>query len=233
MNFKKKIIIESIKQNILLESKKLVFQSFGNVSLKLDKNHIVIKPSGVLVKNLKLNDMPILRISDGKLTKGKLKPSVDTPTHIEIYKFNSNIKSVAHTHSIYATGWAQTGKSIPNLGTTHSDYWQGEIPNVEFITKKRLKQNYELETGKLIISALKKRKLDFENCPGVLVRGHGVFTWGTNHFDSVNHAEILESVAKIAYISISLKIKNKIPKYLIDKHYNRKHGKKSYYGQKK
>jgi len=227
INFKKKCL----EQNKLLLKKKLVIHSFGNVSLRIDDDHFVIKPSGVNLQKTQNSQFPIVNIRSGKIVKGNLKPSSDTPTHLEIYKKFLKIKSICHTHSLYATAWAQSGKSIPLIGTTHADYWQGDIPLVEFISKKNLNKNYEKFTGKLIIDTLKKLKIDAYSCPGVIVSGHGPFTWGVNENSAVLNSEILEFIAKTAYISNQIKIKSILPKYISKKHFDRKHGKKAYYGQ--
>ena len=145
---------------------------------------------------------------------------------MEIYKKFNKIKSIAHNHSTYATAWAQCGKSIPLLGTTHADYWKNDVPIIKYLSKKDLNQNYEKNTGKIIIKTLKSKNLNPYDCPGVIVAGHGPFTWSTNKNDSVLNAEILEFVAKTAYLSTLIKIKTRLPKYISNKHYQRKHGKK-------
>ena len=220
-----------LEQNILLSKKKLVLHSFGNVSLRVDSEHFVIKPSGVDLQKTKKSDFPIINIRSEKVVSGKLKPSSDTPTHLEIYKKFKKIKSISHTHSLYATAWAQSGKAIPLIGTTHADYWKNEVPLVDFISKKNLDKNYEKYTGKLIIETLVNLKIDAYTCPGVLVAGHGPFTWGTNEDSAVLNSEILEYIAKTAYISSQINLKNILPKYISKKHFERKHGKKAYYGQ--
>lgn len=227
-----KIAKKCINENIKLFKKKLVIHNFGNVSIRLDLNHIVIKPSGANLFKLNPNDIPLIEIKTGKQIKGKLKPSTDTPTHLEIYKKFNNINSIAHNHSTYATVWAQSCKSIPLIGTTHADYWKKEVPIVEFLSLKDLKQDYEKNTGKLILKTLKRKKLNAYTCPGVIVAGHGPFTWGTETSSAVHNAEILEFVAQITFQTFLLKIKKKLPKYISRKHYQRKHGKKAYYGQK-
>ena len=222
---------QCIEQNKIIAEKKLVIQNFGNVSLRLDNNHFFIKPSGVNLSKIKPRDVPLINIKTGKKVLGKLKPSSDTATHLEIYKKFKNIKSITHTHSTYATGWAQTGKSIPLLGTTHADFWKGDIPAINFISKRKIYQDYEKYTGKLIVDTLKKKKMDAYNCPGVIVMGHGPFTWSKTLDGSIKNAEALEFIAKLSFISIQLKIKKKLPFHISDKHYQRKHGKKAYYGQ--
>ena len=222
---------ECIKQNKELINKKLVIHNFGNVSLRIDKEHFVIKPSGAELTKLKPQDMPVVNIKSGKKVRGNLKPSTDTPTHLEIYRKFIDINSIAHNHSNYATVWAQSSKSIPLIGTTHADYWKNEVPIVEFLSSKDLKQNYEKNTGKLILKTLQRKKLNAYTCPGVIVAGHGPFTWGIQNSSAVINAEILEFVAQTTFQSFLLKIKKKLPKYISRKHYQRKHGKKAYYGQ--
>ena len=222
---------ECIKQNKELINKKLVIHNFGNVSLRIDKEHFVIKPSGAELTKLKPQDMPVVNIKSGKKVRGNLKPSTDTPTHLEIYRKFIDINSIAHNHSNYATVWAQSSKSIPLIGTTHADYWKNEVPIVEFLSSKDLKQNYEKNTGKLILKTLQRKKLNAYTCPGVIVAGHGPFTWGMQNSSAVINAEILEFVAQTTFQSFLLKIKKKLPKYISRKHYQRKHGKKAYYGQ--
>ena len=220
-----------IDQHRTIVEKKLSIQNFGNVSLKIDDEHFVIKPSGVNLYKIKVNDMPVIKIKNGNKIFGKLKPSSDTNTHLEIYKKYKNINSITHTHSTYATGWAQTGKSIPLLGTTHADFWEKEIPNVNFLKQKRVVNDYEKNTGKIIIETLEKLKLNAYNCSGVLVMGHGPFVWSEKTDGSIKNAEALEFIAKLAFISEQLKVKKKLPTYISNKHYKRKHGKKAYYGQ--
>jgi L-ribulose-5-phosphate 4-epimerase len=227
INFNQKCL----EQNKLLVKKKLVMHSFGNVSLRIDDNYFVIKPSGVDLQRTNNSEFPIININTGKVVKGKLKPSSDTPTHLEIYKKFLKIKSISHTHSLYATAWAQSGKAIPLIGTTHADYWQDDIPLVKFISKKNLNKNYEQYTGKLIIDKLRKLRIDAYSCPGVIVSGHGPFTWGVNENSAVLNSEILEFIAKTAYLSNQIKVKSILPKYISKKHFERKHGKKAYYGQ--
>jgi len=226
-----KFLIECKKQNINLVKKKLSIQTFSNVSIKIDKNYFTIKPSGVSPNKIKTKECPIIRIKDGKKVKGKYNPSTDTPTHQILYKNFNQLKSISHTHSKFATSWAQSGKAIPIYGTTHSDYWTTEVPVVRYIKKKELK-NYEKNTGNIIAEYLKKKKLTVETCPGVLVPGHGTFCWGNNFENAVNYSEMLEFIAELAYYSQRIKFVKKLPDYISKKHFERKFGKKRYYGQK-
>jgi len=232
MENQRKIIKECINQNKLLKKKKLSVQTFSNVSIRLNDKYFAIKPSGVLPEKIKLNKCPIIKISDGKKIYGSYKPSTDTPTHRIIYKKFPEIKSIAHTHSKYVTAWAQSGKSIPIYGTTHADYWESEIPVTNFISQKDLKNNYEENTGNLIVNTLVKKKLKPYNCPGIIVSGHGGFSWGRNNTDAVKMSELMEFIAELAYFTEQIKVKKKLPKYISKKHFERKFGKKSYYGQK-
>jgi L-ribulose-5-phosphate 4-epimerase len=222
---------ECKKQNIRLVEKKLSIQTFSNVSVRIDKNFFVIKPSGVPPKQININNCPIIRISNGKKVFGKYNPSTDTPTHQILYKTFSHIKSISHTHSKYATAWAQTGKSIPMYGTTHADYWAGNIPVTGFLKKSQLVE-YEKNTGYLIVNLLKKLKFKSTECPGVIVAGHGPFCWGNTFDSAVDYSEMLEYISEMAYFSDQIKVKNKLPSHISKKHFERKFGKNRYYGQK-
>lgn len=227
----KNFFIECKKQNILLFQKKLSIQTFSNVSIKIDKNYFTIKPSGVVPSKIDIKKIPVIRIEDGKQVSGDYKPSTDTPTHQILFKAFKNIKSISHTHSKFATAWAQSGKSIPLYGTTHADYWVSDVPITRFIKKKELFE-YEKNTGLIILEKLKNKQLPPEKCPGILVAGHGTFCWGTNYGDAVKYSEMLEYVAELAYYSQRIKFNKKLPDYISKKHYERKFGKKKYYGQK-
>ena len=222
---------ECKKQNIRLIEKNLSIQTFSNVSIKIDKNYFVIKPSGVEPKKIDINECPVIRIKDGKKVFGKYNPSTDTPTHQVLYKTYENLKSISHTHSKYATAWAQTGKSIPNYGTTHSDYWAGKVPVTGYLKKNQLKE-YEKNTGHLITELLKKLHRDTVSCPGVIVAGHGPFCWGEKFNSAVDYSEMLEFISETAYYSEQIKIKNRLPEHISKKHFERKFGKNRYYGQK-
>jgi len=227
-----KIIKECVNQNKILKKKKLTIQTFSNVSIRLDEKYFTIKPSGVLPNDIIIEKCPVIRIGDGKKVSGSYKPSTDTSTHRIIYKKYSEIKSIAHTHSKYVTAWAQSGKSIPIYGTTHADYWKSEIPVTNFISQKDLNKNYEANTGNLIIKTLLKKKLNPFNCPGMIVSGHGGFSWGRKNVEAVKISELMEFIAELAYYTEQIKVKKKLPKYISKKHFERKFGKKSYYGQK-
>ena len=221
-------VLNKNKELILLG---LVIDTFGNASAK-DGSSILIKPSGVDLSLISKNDISVVEINSGKLLSGK-SPSSDTPTHLEIYRSFPQIGGITHTHSPYATAWAQTGNSIPCLGTTHADYWRGEIPVTRPMTDQEISGDYEKETGKIIVETIKELCLDPLECPGILVMHHGPFTWGKTIEEAVNNAEALEYIAKLAWMTRQLN--QSIPAIspsLHSRHFTRKHGPKSYYGQK-
>ena len=217
--------------NLKLSRSNLQFQNFGNVSQRLDDQHFIIKPSGVNLNKTKYKDYPVISIKDNKIVEGKLKPSSDTPTHSEIYKLNKNIKGITHAHSLYATIWAQSEKKIPLLGTTHADYWKNDILVTKKLSNKEISNNYEKNTGLAIKKVFKKKYKILEN-PGVLIANHGAFCWGTNAEESFLNFERLEFIAELSYKTLRINQKSKMSKNLADKHFTRKHGPKSYYGQK-
>jgi len=208
----------------------LIFQDFGNASIRLNEE-ILIKASGKPMSNLCNEDLVSVHLNSGKHDTA-LRPSSDTPTHIEIYKAFDDINGVVHTHSTYVTAWAQAGKSIPCLGTTHADYWNGEIPMTRELTDEEINGDYEKETGKVIIEKINELNVNPLECPGILVANHGNFTWGKTVEDAVKHAELLEYIARLAWLSISINPDSKpISKVLLNKHFTRKHGPDAYYGQ--
>lgn len=225
---------EVFKANMLLPQFKLITFTWGNVSaIDRESGLVVIKPSGVEYENMTVDDMVVVNL-EGEVVEGQLKPSSDTPTHLELYRQFLNIGGVVHTHSNWATIFAQAGRGIPAYGTTHADYFYGEIPCTRIMTEDEIMGAYELETGKVIVETF--AGLDPSQIPAVLVKNHGPFTWGKDAFDAVHNAVVLESVAKMAFFTESLSISSKaepIPKPLLDKHYLRKHGENSYYGQSK
>jgi L-ribulose-5-phosphate 4-epimerase len=222
---------EVCKANLDLVNYGLVIFTWGNVSgIDREKGLIVIKPSGVSYDNLKPEHMVIIDL-DGKVVKGNLKPSSDAATHIELYKHFENIGGVVHTHSIYAVAWAQAEKQIPAMGTTHADYFHGPVPCTRRLTKKEVNENYESNTGKLIVETFKK--IDPLHIPGVLVYAHGPFSWGKTTEEAVHNAVVLERVAEMAmYTRFINPHISSMDQYLLDKHFLRKHGKDAYYGQK-
>ena len=218
------------KANLELPKYNLVTFTWGNVS-EIDRKtgYVVIKPSGVSYSELKPEDMVVVDL-DGNKIEGNLKPSSDTYTHIELYKAFENIGGVVHTHSKWATSWAQAGRDIPCYGTTHADYMYGDIPCVRGLTKEEIEEAYEKNTGKVIVEYFKNK--DDISMPAVLCKNHGPFTWGKDSFEAVHNAVVLEEVAKMALnTEIILPSVERAPYFLQDKHYYRKHGKNAYYGQ--
>ena len=216
------------KANLELVKYNLVIFTWGNVSAR-EGDYVVIKPSGVDYDTMQANDMVVLDI-DGNRVEGKYNPSSDTPTHLELYKAFPDIKGITHTHSNYATSFAQAGKEIEAFGTTHADYFYGSIPCTRYLTKEETEVDYEKNTGKVIIETFKDK--DYMAIPGVLVRSHGVFSWGKDAHNSVHNAVVMEELAKMNYQTMVLNQgDNLLPQYTLDKHYNRKHGKNAYYGQ--
>ena len=218
--------------NVNLAKSSLVIHSFGNISSRIDDKYFTIKPSGANLNILKHTDYPIIRISDNKIIKGKLNPSTDTPTHCLLYKKYPEIGGIAHTHSKFATAWSQAKKSIPILGTTHADYSQKNIQVTNPLKKNQIIKNYEKNIGNSIIDCLKKSKIKPLECPGILVANHAPFSFGINANQAFKNAEILEYIAELAYLSLQINSKSKIDINLIKKHFFRKHGPTSYYGQK-
>ena len=218
------------KANKLLPGYGLVTFTWGNVSgIDREKRLFVIKPSGVDYDELTPENMVILNM-DGEVVEGDYNPSSDTPTHLELYKAFPDVNGIVHTHSSWATSWAQAGRSIPCYGTTHADYFYGEIPCVRNLTKEEIDEAYELNTGILIAEFFKNK--DHVAMPGVLCKNHGPFTWGKDCFEAVHNAVVLEEVAKMASRCELINPECKpAPKVLQDKHYYRKHGANAYYGQ--
>lgn len=241
-------MLEELKQkvyeaNMLLPKYGLVTFTWGNVSgIDREKGLVVIKPSGVEYDEMKASDMVVVDLN-GKVVEGDLNPSSDTPTHVELYKAFKDIGGVVHTHSSYATSWAQAGRNIIAYGTTHADYFYGDIPCTRALTKQEITENYELNTGKVIIETfngdtpfrddeIPGKAIDPNAVPGVIVFNHAPFTWGKDPKDAVHNAVVLEEVAKMAYrCEVINPDITKMGKYILDKHYLRKHGANAYYGQ--
>ncbi len=227
-------MLEELKEqvfeaNLDLVKHGLVIFTWGNVSaIDRDEGLVVIKPSGVSYNVMRPEDMVVVNL-DGEIVEGKLKPSSDTPTHLVLYKSFSNIGGIVHTHSTYATAWAQAGKDIPNIGTTHADYFSDNIPCTNDMTREEVEGEYEKETGKVIAKRFEKLNPDF--IPGVLVKNHGPFSWGKDAHEAVHNAVVMEQVAKMAFISLNINPNLTMNPYLITKHFQRKHGKNAYYGQ--
>ena len=218
--------------NMLLPKYGLVTFTWGNVSaIDRESGLFVIKPSGVEYESMKPEDMVVMDLN-GNRVEGNLRPSSDTPTHLELYKAFPEIGGIVHTHSSYATSWAQAGRSIPCYGTTHADYIYGEVPCVRCLTKEEIGEAYETNTGKLIVSEFKRMNKEIMAVPAVLCKNHGPFTWGKDAKEAVHNAVVLEEVAKMAYRTESINSKvEPAPQELQDKHYYRKHGAGAYYGQ--
>jgi L-ribulose-5-phosphate 4-epimerase len=181
--------------------------------------------------DMKASDMVVVSLETGEVVEGDLNPSSDTPTHLVLYRAFPNIGGVVHTHSTYATAWAQAGMDIPNIGTTHSDYFHKDIPCTAAMTPGQIEGQYELETGNVIVERFEG--INPDHTPGVLVRNHGPFSWGKTPADAVYNSKVLEQCAQMAYISFTLNPQTGMNPGLIEKHYNRKHGPGAYYGQKK
>lgn len=225
---------EVLEANLSLPTYRLVTFTWGNVSgIDRDKGLIVIKPSGVEYETMTIDDMVVVDL-DGKVVEGKLNPSSDTATHIEIYKAFPEVGGVIHTHSPWATSWAQAGRDIPAYGTTHADYFYGAIPCTRQLTPDEVERAYEKETGTVIIEAFRSRNIDPVAVPGVVVYKHGPFAWGKDARQAVHNAVVMETVANMAYHAEQINPDaTPIEQYLLDKHYMRKHGPNAYYGQKK
>ena len=229
-------MLEQLKQevfqaNLDLVKQDLVIFTWGNVSgIDREKGLVVIKPSGVSYEDMKVDDMVVVDLETGEVVEGDLNPSSDTATHLILYKAFPNIKGVVHTHSTYATAWAQAGKDLPNIGTTHADYFHEAIPCTRMMTEEEVKGDYELETGNVIVETFKgKNPL---HTPGVLVTNHGPFTWGKTPEEAVHNAVVLEQVAKMANIAFTINPELVMNPLLIEKHFSRKHGPNAYYGQR-
>jgi L-ribulose-5-phosphate 4-epimerase len=218
--------------NLSLPKYNLVTFTWGNVS-EIDRhsNVIAIKPSGVEYDAMHVDDIVIVDL-DGKVIEGKLNPSSDTATHIELYKAFPEIGGIVHTHSRNATIWAQAGLDIPALGTTHADYFYGDVPCTRQLTSEEIASDYEKNTGLVIIEEFIKRGLDVNAVPSAIITGHAPFSWGKNAVDAVHNAVVLEEVAAMAIATRNLNTGITLQRELSDKHYNRKHGANAYYGQK-
>ena len=228
-------MLERLKEQVLeanldLVKHGLVVFTWGNAS-GIDREHglVVIKPSGVSYEKMKPADMVVMNLY-GQVVEGHLKPSSDSPTHLVLYRQFEHIGGVVHTHSEWATSWAQAGEGIPPLGTTHADYFYGEIPCTREMTRDEIENQYEQETGKVIVDCFKNRNPG--QVPGVLVNNHGPFSWGVDPGDAVYNAVVMEEVAKMAFRTLVINPGARIGEALLDKHFLRKHGSNAYYGQK-
>lgn len=225
----KKMVYEA---NMLLPKYRLVTFTWGNVSaVDESRKYIVIKPSGVPYEELSPDAMVVVSL-DGHVVEGNYRPSSDTATHLELYKAFPEIGGMVHTHSSYATSWAQAGRSIPCYGTTHADYIYGEVPCLRCLTSDEINSAYEENTGHLIVREMRSLGRNIMAVPAVLCKNHGPFTWGKDCFEAVHNSVVLEEVAKMAYRSEQINPRvQPAPQELMDKHYYRKHGNNAYYGQ--
>ena len=232
-----RIMLEQLKEkvcqaNLELVRLGLVIFTWGNVSgIDRERGLVVIKPSGVDYEGMTPDDMVVVDLASGSVVEGELNPSSDTPTHLVLYRAFPNIGGVVHTHSTYATAWAQAGRDIPNLGTTHADCFHGDIPCTEAMREEEVREDYELETGKVIVRRFEG--INPDHTPGVLVRNHGPFSWGVSPEGAVHNAKVMEQCARMAFITLSVNPGATMNPLLTEKHYSRKHGPGAYYGQKK
>ncbi|MEA3365557.1 MAG: L-ribulose-5-phosphate 4-epimerase AraD [Candidatus Hydrogenedentes bacterium] len=229
-------MLEELKERVWqanreLVARGLVFSTWGNASgIDRPASMLVIKPSGVEYASLRPDDMVVVDL-EGNVVEGTLNPSSDSPTHLELYRAFSSVGGIVHTHSHFATVWAQACRSIPCFGTTHADYCRGDVPVTEPLTANEVSEDYEVNTGKVIVRRFEG--LDPLVFPGVLVAQHGPFVWGETIEKAVESATVLEEIARLAYHTITLRASQVgIPEFLLDKHYMRKHGPDAYYGQK-
>ena len=223
---------EVYEANMELVKRKVVIYTWGNVSgIDREKGLVVIKPSGVDYDKMTADDMVVVDLATGERVEGKWKPSSDTATHLDLYRAYPQLGGVTHTHSVNAVAFAQAGRDIPALGTTHADYFYGAIPCTRSLTKQEVEEAYELNTGKVIIETLNERGIEPLSVPGIVVRGHGPFTWGKDAAASVYHAVVMDTVAEMTLKTLMLNPAAEMPQYILDKHYNRKHGANAYYGQ--
>jgi L-ribulose-5-phosphate 4-epimerase len=224
---------EVCKANLDLVTEGLVIQTWGNASaVDRERGVIVIKPSGVPYAEMKPEQMVTVALDDGAVVEGNLKPSSDTPTHLVLYRAFADIGGVVHTHSLYATAWAQARREIPALGTTHADHFHGAVPCTRLMTASEVETEYETNTGRVIVERF--AGLDPLSCPAVLVASHGPFAWGETVVDAVHNAVALEFVARLAGETLDINPKIKpMQSVLLDKHFLRKHGPGAYYGQER
>lgn len=224
---------EVFRANLELPKQGLIKYTWGNVSgIDREKGLFVIKPSGVDYETLKPSDMVVCDL-EGKVVEGELNPSSDTPTHAVLYRHYQELGGIVHTHSTWATIWAQAGLDVPAMGTTHADTFYGTVPCARFLTQAEIDRGYEEETGNVIIETFKEREIEPLEIPGVLLHGHGPFTWGKDANSAVMNAVVLDEVCKMNLFARQLNhFAEELPQRILDKHYLRKHGANAYYGQK-
>ncbi len=225
---------EVFQANLQLPKQGLIKYTWGNVSaFDSESGYFVIKPSGVSYEAMKASDMVVVDL-DANVIEGKMNPSSDTPTHAILYEKFPEIGGICHTHSTWATIWAQSGLDLPAMGTTHADTFYGTVPCARFLTQEEIENGYEKETGKVIVDTFKKREIKELEVPGVLLHGHGPFTWGESAKAAVMNAVVLDEVAKMNLFTRQLNsFAEELPQRVLDKHFLRKHGKNAYYGQAK
>lgn len=230
-------MLEKLKEevcaaNLELVARGVVIYTWGNVSgIDRQKGLVVIKPSGVDYDGMCPDDMVVVDLMTGETVEGKWKPSSDTKTHLELYRQFAEIGGVTHTHSVNAVAYAQAGTDIPALGTTHADYFYGPIPCTRELTKEEVEEDYELNTGKVIVETIKQRGIKPIAVPGIVVKNHGPFSWGKDANASVYHAVVMEKVAEMDIKTLLINSNAAMQQYILDKHYMRKHGPNAYYGQ--
>lgn len=230
-------MLEALKEtvceaNLELSRRGVVLYTWGNVSgIDRARGLVVIKPSGVPYQGMQPSDMVVVDL-EGRIVEGTLRPSSDTPTHLELYKAFPEIGGVVHTHSTHAVVFAQAGMEIPPLGTTHADYFYGAVPVSRSLTWDEVQEAYEKNTGRVIVETVKEMGREPLAVPGVLVRNHGPFTWGEDPAEAVYHSVVLEEIAEMAWKTLQINPAAALPPYILEKHFQRKHGPKAYYGQK-
>ena len=230
-------MLEALKEtvceaNLELSRRGVVLYTWGNVSgIDRARGLVVIKPSGVPYQGMQPSDMVVVDL-EGHIVEGTLRPSSDTPTHLELYKAFPEIGGVVHTHSTHAVVFAQAGMEIPPLGTTHADYFYGAVPVSRGLTRDEVQEAYEKNTGRVIVETVKEMGKPPLAVPAVLVRNHGPFTWGKDPAEAVYHSVVLEEIAEMAWKTMQLNPAAELPSYVLEKHYQRKHGPRAYYGQK-
>lgn len=230
-------MLEKLKEIVCTANKELanrgiVLYTWGNVSgINREEELIVIKPSGVPYETMKPEDMVVVDLKNGNVVEGNNRPSSDTPTHLEIYRAFPEIGGIVHTHSIHAVAFAQAGMDIPAIGTTHADYFYGNIPCTRALNESETRDAYEANTGKVIVQTLKEKQISPLVNPGILVCNHGPFAFGKDAAEAVHNAVVLETIAEMDLKTMMLNPNTSMPQYILDKHYFRKHGKNAYYGQ--
>lgn len=223
---------EVCEANLELVNQGVVIYTWGNVSgISDNREFVVIKPSGVKYSCMSPEDMVVVSLKTGEVVEGRWRPSTDTATHLELYRSFHDLKGVSHTHSVNAVAFSQAGMGIPILGTTHADYFYGDIPCTRELKKSEVLTAYEKNTGKVIVETVKNNGYNPMDLPGILVRNHGPFSWGSSPSNAVFHAVIVEKIAEMAIKTIQLNPNAKFERYILDKHYSRKNGPSAYYGQ--